>query len=151
MSPFHSAASLLANFNNTISMISTTRLFIYISCDVHEPVSNKHRTILKSWPSSSFRILLTCQAHYSFAVTYTCYQRGVAVLGVWPIFAFIIIIKHTLDIKRIFPCSFGNKHIHLLTHVYGTWIVNRICNEGSLTCSVDSHIKVLIESFGDVV
>ena len=31
--------------------------------------------------------------------------------GVWSIFAFII--------KRIFPCSFGNKRMHLLTRVYG--------------------------------
>ena len=29
------------------------------------------------------------------------------------------IIKHILGIKRIFPCSFGNKRMHLLTHVYG--------------------------------
>ena len=43
------------------------------------------------------------------------YQRVcIAVLGVWSIFAFII-----KCILRIFPCSFGNKRMRLLTHVYG--------------------------------
>jgi len=32
MSTFHPAASSLANFNDTLSTISTIRLFIYISC-----------------------------------------------------------------------------------------------------------------------
>ena len=44
-------------------------------------------------------------------VMYTCYQKGVMVMGVWSIFPFAI--------KRIFPCSFGNKRMHLLTRVYG--------------------------------
>ena len=30
------------------------------------------------------------------------------------------IIKHILGIKRIFPYSFGNKHMRLLTRVYGS-------------------------------
>ena len=30
------------------------------------------------------------------------------------------IIKRILGIKRIFPCSFGNKRVRLLTRVYGT-------------------------------
>ena len=29
------------------------------------------------------------------------------------------IIKRILGIKHIFPCSFGNKHMRLLTRVYG--------------------------------
>jgi len=33
MSTFHPAASLLVNFNDTLSTISTIRLFIYISQD----------------------------------------------------------------------------------------------------------------------
>ena len=48
------------------------------------------------------------------------YQKGVAVFGVWSIFAFII--KRILGIKRIFPCSFGNKRMRLLTHVYGNML-----------------------------
>ena len=31
-----------------------------------------------------------------------------------------LIIKRILDIKRIFPCNFGNKRMRLLTRVYGT-------------------------------
>ena len=38
------------------------------------------------------------------------------VLGVWSIFAFII--KRILGVKRIFPCSLGNKRMRLLTRVY---------------------------------
>ena len=41
-------------------------------------------------------------------------RRG---FGVWSIFAFII--KRILGNKRIFPCSFGNKRMRLLTRVYG--------------------------------
>ena len=55
-------------------------------------------------------------AEYSFM--YTCYQRGVVVLGVWSIFL-PFIIKRILGIKRIFPCSFGNTCMHLLTRVDG--------------------------------
>ena len=32
---------------------------------------------------------------------------------------FALIIKRILGIKRIFPCSFGNKRMRLLTRVYG--------------------------------
>ena len=32
---------------------------------------------------------------------------------------FLLIIKRILGIKRIFPCSFGNKRMRLLTRVYG--------------------------------
>ena len=33
---------------------------------------------------------------------------------------FAFIIKRILGNKRIFPCSFGNKRMRLLTRVYGT-------------------------------
>ena len=36
--------------------------------------------------------------------------------GVWSIFAFII--KRILGNKRIFPCSFRNKRMRLLTRAY---------------------------------
>ena len=71
--------SLLANYNSTVSTISTTQLY----CHVH--VLPKRR-------------------------------RG---FGVWSNFAFII--KHILGNRRIFPCSFRNKRMRLLTHVYGIW------------------------------
>ena len=44
-------------------------------------------------------------------------NEGIAVLEVWSIFPFAI--KRILGIKRIFPCSFKNKRMHLLTRVYG--------------------------------
>ena len=47
-------------------------------------------------------------------------NEGIAVLEVWSIFPFAI--KRILGIKRIFPCSFANKHMHLLTCVYGKCI-----------------------------
>ena len=34
-----------------------------------------------------------------------------------------LIIKRILDIKRIFPCNFGNKRMRLLTRVYGISLV----------------------------
>ena len=53
-----------------------------------------------------------------YAVMYTCYQRGVAVWGCGQFLPFIV--KRILGIKRIFPCSFGNKRMRLLTRVYGS-------------------------------
>ena len=44
-------------------------------------------------------------------------NEGITVLEVWSIFPFAI--KHILGIKRIFPCSFENKRMCLLTRVYG--------------------------------
>ena len=55
---------------------------------------------------------------------YTFYQTGVAVLGGVVNFAFII--KRILGNRRIFPCSFGNKHMRLLTRVYGMQCISRI-------------------------
>ena len=47
-------------------------------------------------------------------------NEGIAVLEVWSIFPFAI--KCILGIKHIFPCSFENKRMHLLTRVYGIYI-----------------------------
>ena len=38
-----------------------------------------------------------------------------------------LIIKRILDIKRIFPCNFGNKRMRLLTRVYGMVTQNYQC------------------------
>ena len=40
------------------------------------------------------------------------------------------IIKRILGIKRIFPCSFGNKHMRLLTCVYGMQVYSYQLKEG---------------------
>ena len=47
---------------------------------------------------------------------YTRYQRAVMVWGCGHFLPFIS--KCILGIKCILPCSFGNKRMHLLTHVY---------------------------------
>ena len=63
MSTFHPATSSLANFKNTISTISTTRFFVYISC------SHQDKNLRLSWhhSSSSFylptTLLICCQVH----------------------------------------------------------------------------------------
>ena len=133
MSTFHPAASSLANFNDTISTISTTQLFIYISCSHQDKNQFCHGiTAHTLWRfhgehqvnTESFWVLLPAE----YAVMYTCYKRGVTVLGVWSIF-FPFIIKRILGIKCIVSCSFRNKCMRLLTRVYGIrykWkIVNR--------------------------
>ena len=120
-SPSGFEASSLANFNDAISMISTTRLFIYNSCSLrHEPtfVMASQLTLLGD---STVNIKSTRRAFGFFlpaeyTVMYTCYQRGVTVLGCGQFLPFII--KRILGIKRIFPCGFGNKHMRLLTRVY---------------------------------
>ena len=115
MSSFHPADSSLANFNDTISTISTTplrtRLSIYISCS-HDITAHtlcrfhgEHQVNTKS-----FRVLFTCRVR--------CHVHVVAVWGVVNFFL-LFIIKRILGIKRIFPCSFRNKRMRLLTRVYG--------------------------------
>ena len=52
-----------------------------------------------------------------YAVMYMCYQKGIAILGVWSILP--LIINHILGIKRILPCSSGNKRMRLLTCING--------------------------------
>ena len=63
----------------------------------------EHQVNMNSFWVNSFYLQST------LIVMYTC-QIGVTVLGVWSILPLII--------KRIFPCSFGNKRICLLTRVY---------------------------------
>ena len=92
MSTFHPAASSLVNFNDTISMVFMTRLFIYISC------SHLNKNQRLSWHHS--RTLFgdstvntkSTQRGFGFflpakrTVMYTCYQRGFTIWGVWSIF-----------------------------------------------------------------
>ena len=62
---------------------------------------------------------------------YTFYQRGIAVLEVLSIFTFAMCI---LGIKRIFPCTFENKRMCLLTHVYGMCLFLFLPVQSLLTC-----------------
>ena len=75
---------------------------------------------------STVNIKSTRRAFGSFLLAeYICYHvhvLGVAVLGCGQFLPFII--KRILGIKCIFPCSFGNKRMHLLTRVYGIFKVD---------------------------
>ena len=59
---------------------------------------------------------------------------------VWSIFAFII--KRILGNKGIFPCSFGNKCMHLLTCVYGMNLYTAFKSAIFFTCKVSVYLSV---------
>ena len=66
--------------------------------------------------ASQLELFLT--ANYTTHLLSSIYgATNIAVLGVWSIFPFSI--KRILGNKRIFPCSFENKRMRLLTRVYG--------------------------------
>ena len=108
MSNFHPATSSLANFKNTISMISTSRFFVYIS-------SRQEPTFVMASQLELFLLANSYTTHLLSSTRAT--NEGIAVLEVWSIFPFAI--KRILVIKRLFPCSFANKCMRLLTRVYG--------------------------------
>ena len=62
-------------------------------------------------------------ANYTTHLLSSIYGATVAVLEVWSIFPFAI--------KYIFPCSFGNKCMCLLTHVYGNQIALKLVDTAS--------------------
>ena len=110
MSTFHPATSSLANFKNTILTISTSRFFIYISAR-QEPMFVM---------ASQFELFLPANSYTSHLLSSTCAtNEGITVLEVWSFFPFAI--KRILGIKRICPCSFANKRMRLLTHVYSSY------------------------------
>ena len=126
MSTFHPATSLLANFKNTISTISMSRFFVYIS-------SRQEPTFVMA---SQLELFLPANSYTTHLLSSTrATNEGIAVLEVWSIFPFaikrILGIKHILGIKRIFPCSFANKRVRLLTRVYGITIceTSQVCYE----------------------
>ena len=109
MSTFHPVTLSLANFKNTMSMIS---LRVDSSFTSHQD-----KNLRLSWHhcSSSFLPANSYTTHLLSSKRAT--NEGIAVLEVWSIFPFAI--KRILGIKRIFPCSFANKRMRLLTRVYG--------------------------------
>ena len=102
MSTFHPATSSLENFKNTISTISTSRFFVYISLR-QEPTFVMASQIKLFLPANSYTTHLLSSTRAT--------NEGITVLEVWSIFPFTI--------KCIFPCSFPNKRMRLLTRVYG--------------------------------
>ena len=111
MSTFHPATSSLANFKNTISTISTSRFFVYISRQ--EPTFVMASQLELFLPANSYTTHLLSSTRAT--------NEGIAVLEVWSIFPFAI--KRILGIKRIFPCSFANKRMRLLTRVYSSYML----------------------------
>ena len=108
MSTFHPVISSLANFNNTILTITMSRFFVYISSR-QEPTFVMASQLELFSPANSYTTHLLSSTRAT--------NEGIAVLEVWSIFPFTI--KRILGIKRIFPCSFANKRMRLLTRVYG--------------------------------
>ena len=135
MSTFHPATvcSSLANFKNTISTISTSR---YIS-------SRQEPTFVMA---SQLELFLPANSYTSHLLSSTrATNEGITVLEVWSIFPFAI--KRILGIKRIFPCSFANKRMRLLTRVYGITIAryHRYLNYVSfLALHQNGHLKQMI-------
>ena len=126
MSTFHPVASSLLNFNNTISTISTTRLFIYISCsyqDKHQRLSWHHSSQsleIPRWTSSQHEGL---SGSFYLPSTLSCTRTTKETSRFWKCNQYLpFIIKRILGIRDIFPCSFGNKRMHLLTRVCGIYV-----------------------------
>ena len=67
--------------------------------------------------ASQLELFLPANYTHPFAVKCTCYQREHH--GFEGVVNFPFAIERILGIKHIFTCSFENKHMHLLTHVYG--------------------------------
>ena len=120
MLTFNPAASSLANFNDTISTISMTRLFIYIAVLFKTRTNVCHGiTAYTLWRfhgehqvnTESFRVLFTCRLGCHVHVLPKRRRSFGGVVN--------FIIKRIFDIKRIFPCSFRNKCMCLLARVYG--------------------------------
>ena len=118
MSIFHPATS---------STISTTRLFIYISC------SRQDKNQRLSWHHSSHSLGIlwwTPSQHgelsgsFYLPNTLSCTRATKETSQFWGCGQFLpFTIKRILGIKRIFPCSFENKRMCLLTRVYGNGII----------------------------
>ena len=125
MSTLHPVASSLTNFNDTISTISTSKFFPFLASklpckyDVHGPHFQINTELFSSHdvcPAFGFFLPAKYTTHL---LSCTLATKEVSQLcGCGQILPFVI--------KRIFPCSFGNKRMRLLTCVYSMDIVNVI-------------------------
>ena len=125
MSTFYPATSSLANFKNTISTISTSRFFVYIS-------SHQDKNLRLSWHRTTHLLSSTRATN-----------EGIAVLEVWSIFPFAI--KRILGIKRIFPCSFANKRMHLLTVCTVYTCVLTVCVKMDVCVYIYMYFHVILQ------
>ena len=119
MSTFHPATSSLANFKNTISTISTSRFLVYISSR-QEPTFVMASQLELCLPANSYTTHLLSSTRAT--------NEAIAVLEVLSIFPFAI--------KRIFPCSFANKRMRLLTRVYGIMVYSNFLTTGGKSGSI---------------
>ena len=103
MSTFHLVASSLANFNDTISTIYDSTLHLHQLFSSKQEQTFVMGSQLTLWGFHGEHQVNTEKLHQRVRVT---------VWGVCSIFAFII---KCMVIRCIFPCSFGNKCMHLLT------------------------------------
>ena len=90
------------------------------------------------------RALLPANSYTTHLLSSTCAtNEGIAVLEVWSIFSFAI--KRILRIKRIFPCSFANKRMRLLTRVYGMCSNTcYVCSTQQLTSRVRFYLSCML-------
>ena len=131
MSTFHPAEFIASEFQRCNiddlydSTLHLNQLFWYASR--HKPTFIM-ASQLTLFGDSTVNIKSTRRAFGSFLLAeYICYHvhvLGVAVLGCGQFLPFII--KRILGIKRIFPCSFGNKRMRL--HLWDTCENPAPCN-----------------------
>ena len=116
-------ASQLTLFEDFIENTKSTRRSYTSSWHPNflvNPMSTDHtrkqtQSHSQSWRLSNFWALLPANTTHFLSCTRAT-NEGIAVLEVWSIFSFVI--KRILGIKHIFPCSFENKRMRLLTRVY---------------------------------
>ena len=113
----------------------TTRLFSYISCshqDKNQHLSSHHSSHsleIPQWTWSQHGEFSPVSGSFYLPSTLLCTRATKEALQLWGCGQFII--------KRIFPCSFRNMRMQLLTRVYGTvmrcWgiVVNNIAYQFS--------------------
>ena len=150
MSTFNPVASSLANFNDTMLTISTTpqaTLLLFLAsilpckCDVHGPHSQ-----INTEPFSSHVVcpafgFISPAEYTTHLLSRTHATKKVSRFGGCGQFLSFI-IKRILGIKHIFPCSFGNKRMHLLTRVYG------ICCTKQHLMHSNISMNIIILGFG---
>ena len=106
MSTFHPATSSLANFDlyESILRLHLIKTRTYVCHGITD------RALLDFLPANSYTTHLLSSTRAT--------NEGIA-HGFGGVVNFSFAIKRILGIKRIFPCSFANKRMRLLTRVYG--------------------------------
>ena len=72
--------------------------------------------------ASQIELFLTANSYTTHLVSSTRTTNEGIARGFGGVANFPFALKRILGIKRIFPCSFANKHMRLLTRMYGTTV-----------------------------